>query len=142
MRSNHAMPFRQAIRPRACREAQGPELAEGERIRQLPDRSSCVSLERMRILILLASLAITQSALAEPSSVLDMAQQPEALRLIRTANEVYVFPVRVTENHRSEVTPHGDYKRARLLGPRPVESCGEFSVRRAIGFTVSTAHSE
>jgi hypothetical protein len=70
----------------------------------------------MRILILLASLAITGSALAEPSSVLAMDQQPEALRLIRTANEVYVFPVRVTENHHSEVTPHGDYKRARLLG--------------------------
>ena len=45
-----------------------------------------------------------------------MAQQREALRFIRTANEVYVFPVRVSSNRRSEVTPHGDFKRARLLG--------------------------
>jgi hypothetical protein len=85
----------------------------------------------MRILVLLASLAVIRSALAEPTasaSVLALDQQPEALRLIRTAKEVYVFPVRVTENQRSEVTPHGDYKRARLLGAEASRS-----LRRILG---------
>jgi hypothetical protein len=72
----------------------------------------------MRILILMASLAIVRLALAEPTSrspALAIDQQPAALRLIRTAEQVYVFRVTVTENRRGEVTPHGDYKRARAI---------------------------
>ena len=40
---------------------------------------------------------------------------PEAMHLIRTATQVYVFPVTVTKNDRSEATPHGEFKRARLI---------------------------
>ena len=49
---------------------------------------------------------------------------PEGLHLIRTADEVYVFPVRYSTLPStriagdSHLNPHGDYKRSRLLGPK------------------------
>jgi hypothetical protein len=54
---------------------------------------------------------------------MDILMMPEAFRIIRAANEVYILRVACTEKrHRLElggsstiVTPHGDYKHVRLL---------------------------
>ena len=81
----------------------------------------------MRRLALIAFLAAIHSVAADSTQssagrvIWDI---PEALHLIRTADEVYIMPVTcTTKKHRAEVkgtylslTPHGDYKRLRLLG--------------------------
>ena len=92
----------------------------------------------MRIAILLALLAVVRSATAEEtgsSQLLALDQQPAALRLIRTADDVYVFPVRVTKNKRSEVTPRGDYRHL-----RPISADARRSLGRLLGKDSSWCH--
>ena len=82
----------------------------------------------MRAVVLIAFLALTHLAAARsvrffPDLAVDAS--PDTMRVIRSADAVYVIPVRLTEKqHRAEVsgtyttvTPHGDYKHARLLAP-------------------------
>ena len=79
-------------------------------------RSSCVSLGLMRRLILVAFIAAIQSAVAKSAdSPLGRAIEdiPEALRLIRTADDVYVLPVTLTEDRERRVTPRGDFRHLR-----------------------------
>ena len=72
----------------------------------------------MRCLVIAASLAAIHVAAAESTrssggrAVDDI---PEALHLIRTADQVRVFRVTVTANRKGIVTPHGDYKHARSI---------------------------
>ena len=78
----------------------------------------------MLCLILVAFLAGMHPAVAESKRspagwfIDDI---PEALRLIRTADQVYILPVTCTEKRDprlggSVLTPHGDYKHVRPLG--------------------------
>ncbi len=70
----------------------------------------------MRRLILVAFIAAIQSAVAKSAdSPLGRAIEdiPEALRLIRTANDVYVLPVTLTEDRERRVTPRGDFRHLR-----------------------------
>jgi hypothetical protein len=71
----------------------------------------------MRVLVLAALLAVVQSAAAKSSAGRVVWDIPEALRLIRTADQVYIFPVTVISKSAStgEVAPHGEYKRARAI---------------------------
>ena len=74
----------------------------------------------MRVLILLALLAIVQPTLAESRSsgpVRAIDQMPEALRLTRSADQVYVFRVIVVTTRQStgEVAPRGDYNHVRAI---------------------------
>jgi hypothetical protein len=71
----------------------------------------------MRTLLIAASLAIVHAAAAAASAGRVVWDIPEALRLIRSADEVYVFPVTVISTSRStgEVAPRGDYKRVRAI---------------------------
>ena len=74
----------------------------------------------MRILVFLASLAIVQSTMGESTNLTPVRavdQMPEALRLIRTADHVYVFPVSVITKSESTgtVAPQGDYRRVRAI---------------------------
>lgn len=70
----------------------------------------------MRALAISVFLALIQSAVAASSPGRVVWDIPEAMRLIKTADQVYVFRVTVTANKKGEVTPHGDYKHARAIG--------------------------
>ncbi len=73
----------------------------------------------MRRLILVAFIAAIQSAVAKSAdSPLGRAIEdiPEALRLIRTADDVYVLPVTLTEDRERRVTPRGDFRHLRPVG--------------------------
>ena len=75
----------------------------------------------MRVLALAAFFVAVHSATAKSSDGHDIWDIPGALRLIRTADEVYVMPVKLTEKHHqaevsgtyTTVTPHGDFKHVR-----------------------------
>src|SRR4051794_5478311 len=80
----------------------------------------------MRHLVFFGFLAVLHAAAAATHigpEGLAIDAIPEALRVIRRADEVYVMPVRLTkERRRAEVsgtytvvTPHGDHKLARPL---------------------------
>jgi hypothetical protein len=75
------------------------------------------SLGLMRALVFAAFVTAFQSAAAASSPGRVVWDIPDALRLIRTADEVYVFPVTVVRTNPStgEVAPRGDYKRARAI---------------------------
>jgi hypothetical protein len=73
------------------------------------------SLGLMRALVLLVFLAVIHSAIAASSAGRVVWDIPEAMHLIETADEVYVFQVTVTKNKKGEVEPHGDYKHARAI---------------------------
>jgi hypothetical protein len=75
----------------------------------------------MRRLVFFAFFAAIYTAAAQPGDpsgrvIYDI---PEALRLIRIADEVYVFPVMLVKKRvahdGSSITPRGDYKRLRRL---------------------------
>ena len=80
----------------------------------------------MRCVVLVAFLVAVHAAAAAahlpaPHIIWDL---PEAMAFIRKADQAYVVPVTCTEKRRRleisgtdiVLTPHGDYKRARLLG--------------------------
>ena len=72
----------------------------------------------MRCLAIAVSLVGIHVAAAEPTrspAGRAVDDTPEALRLIRTADQVRLFRVTVTANRQGEVTPHGDYKHARAI---------------------------
>jgi hypothetical protein len=73
--------------------------------------------------VFLAAVNAAAAATFIPPDGLIICDIPEALRVVRAADEVYVMPVRLTEERRraevsgtyTVVTPHGDYKHARRL---------------------------
>jgi hypothetical protein len=71
----------------------------------------------MRALALAAFLALVESTAAKSSPGRVIWDIPEALRLIRTAEQVYVFPVTVIRRSGSSggVEPHGDFRRVRAI---------------------------
>jgi len=73
----------------------------------------------MRSFVLFAFLAAVNSAAAETPDIVAIVDIPEAFRLIRTANEVYVFPVALIKkrvpNDGSSITPRGNYSHLRRL---------------------------
>src|SRR4051794_6745770 len=80
----------------------------------------------MRALWLTTFLVAVEAAAGKPSDFAHAVDDlPEALRVIRQADEIYVMPVWVTEKRRraeisgtyTVVIPHGDDRHARRLGP-------------------------
>jgi hypothetical protein len=73
----------------------------------------------MRRFVPFILLAAIHLAAAEPKYPYNTAIEavPEALRLIRTADEVYILPVTLAENRKHFVEPLGDYKHLRRLDP-------------------------
>jgi hypothetical protein len=98
----------------------------------------------MRALVLAAFIAVAHSAVAESSPGRVIWDIPEAMRLIRTADQVYVMPVKLSEKrHRAEisgtyttVTPHGDFKRARQIVDRDARR----KLQRLLGKDSSWCH--
>jgi len=71
----------------------------------------------MHCVVLVVLLATIQSATAGsklPSTGRVVWYIPDAMHLIRTADEVYICPVTLTDKD-GEVTPHGNYKHLRRL---------------------------
>src|SRR3954469_1867781 len=60
---------------------------------------------------------------------------PEALRLIRTADEVYIFPVSLAKNSKGFIEPHPDYKHL-----RPLDREASRKLRRLLGAETNWFH--
>jgi hypothetical protein len=72
----------------------------------------------MNRLALLACIAVACSAAGKSrysSNASVFWSIPEALRLIRTADEVYILPVTLTKDRDGVLTPHGNFRRLRPL---------------------------
>lgn len=72
----------------------------------------------MRYLTPVALLAAIHLGAAAPPNLpagLVVWAIPEAMHLIRTADEIYIIPVTLTEDRNHVVTPAGDYKHRRRL---------------------------
>lgn len=89
----------------------------------------------MRALATSVFLAVIHSAVAGSSPGRVVWDIPEAMRLIKTADQVYVFRVTVTANKKGEVTPHGDYKHV-----RPIDADARRKLGRLLGKDSSWCH--
>jgi hypothetical protein len=92
----------------------------------------------MNRVALLACIAVAYSAAAASrysSNASVFWSIPEALRLIRTSDEVYVLPVTLTKDRDGALTPHGNFKRLR---PLSADARGELS--RLLGNEDSWLH--
>jgi hypothetical protein len=101
----------------------------------------------MRILIFLASLAIVQSTMAESTSLTPVRaidQMPEALRLIRTADQVTFFRSALSErpSRLAGSLPEATTSMSELSTQTPVASSGVCSAMTAAGAIASITPSE
>jgi hypothetical protein len=89
----------------------------------------------MRALTLAAFFALVHGAAAEKLPGRVVWDIPEAMRIMKSADHVYVFRVTVTADRRGEVTPHGDYKHARAI-----DADARRQLRRLLGNDSSWCH--